>query len=195
MACILLAGALPGAHAAGAAVSDLVSGAATAQVAVEHSGAASASGKRSKSAATKLPRVTVTGAADAGAIETPRFPGTVPTIDAQQIATQINAVDVEDAVKYLPSLFVRKRNFGDTQPVLATRTWGVNSSVRSLVYVDGIPISALIANNNTLGAPRWGVISPQEIDHVDMLYGPYSAAYPGNSIGGVLRVIIAMKKA
>lgn len=141
---------------------------------------------RGAGSATRLPGVQVTGTADA--LETPRFPATVATVDAERIATQVNAVDVEDAVKYLPSLFVRKRNYGDTQPVLATRTWGVNSSARTLVYVDDIPISALIANNNTLGAPRWGVISPEQVDHVDMLYGPFSAAYSGNAIGGVLRI-------
>ncbi len=132
----------------------------------------------------KLPGVSVTG--QAAQSVTPTFPATTQTVTAEQIDQTINAVDVEDAVKYLPSLFVRKRNYGDTQPVLATRTWGVGSSARSLVYVDDIPISALIANNNTIGAPRWGVVAPDEIASVSMMYGPFSAAFPGNSIGGVL---------
>jgi iron complex outermembrane receptor protein len=136
--------------------------------------------------ATPLPDVAVQGTNDA--IESPAFPASTATIDAGEIDAKINAVDVEDAIKYLPSLFVRKRNYGDTQPVLATRTWGVGSSARSLVYVDDIPISALIANNNTIGAPRWGVVAPNEIERVTMLYGPFSAAYPGNSIGGVLHI-------
>ena len=62
----------------------------------------------------------------------------------------------------MPSLFVRKRNAGDTQPVLATRTSGVGASARSLVYADDILLSALIANNNTIGAPRWGLVAPEE---------------------------------
>ena len=49
------------------------------------------------------------------------------------------SIDTEDAVKYMPSLFVRKRNDGDNQPVLATRTWGLNSSARTLVYADDHP--------------------------------------------------------
>ena len=136
--------------------------------------------------ATPLPGVSVTG--DAAAIETPTFPATTATIDADKIETTINAIDVEDAVKYMPSLFVRKRNYGDTQPVLATRTWGLGSSARTLVYVDDILISALIANNNTIGAPRWGVVAPNEVERVTMLYGPFSAAYAGNSIGGVMHI-------
>jgi iron complex outermembrane receptor protein len=132
----------------------------------------------------KLPGVNVTG--QAGPAVTPAFPSTSATLNAEQIDRTINAVDVEDAIKYLPSLFVRKRNYGDTQPVLATRTWGVGSSARTLVYVDDVPISALIANNNTIGAPRWGIVSPDDIASVSFLYGPFSAAFAGNSLGGVL---------
>lgn len=189
LACVVAAGTVPPASAADADMGANAD-AASAPTTLQHSDAppapAAPAGKRATNAATTLPDVEVTGST--GALEMPRFPTTVTSIDAAQITTRINAVDVEDAVKYLPSLFVRKRNYGDTQPVLATRTWGVNSSARTLVYVDDIPISALIANNNTLGAPRWGVISPEQIDHVDMLYGPFSAAYAGNAMGGVLRI-------
>jgi iron complex outermembrane receptor protein len=119
-------------------------------------------------------------------------PQTIESIDQRKIEDTINIIDSGDAVKYLPSLFLRKRNAGDTQPTLATRMWGVNSSARSLVYVDDIPISALFSNNNTTGAPRWGLVSPEEIKGVDMLYGPFAAAYPGNSIGGVLLITTRM---
>jgi iron complex outermembrane receptor protein len=120
------------------------------------------------------------------------LPQTIETIDQKKIADTINIVDTEDALKYMPSLFVRKRNYGDTQPTFSTRTWGINSSARNLVYVDDIPISALIGNNNTNGAPRWGMVSPEEIKGLDMLYGPFAAAYPGNSMGGVLLITTRM---
>ena len=122
----------------------------------------------------------------------PRFPAVQVSVPAARIAATVNAVDVEDAAKYLPSVFIRKRNYGDTQPVLATRTWGVGSSARTLVYIDDIPISALIANNNTIGAPRWGMASPESIERIDMLYGPFSAEYAGNSMGGVMHIVTRM---
>lgn len=128
--------------------------------------------------------ITVTGTARPVATS----PQTLETIAADRIAETINALDTEDAVKYMPSLFVRKRNYGDTQPVLATRTWGVNSSARSLVYADDTLLTALVANNNTIGAPRWGLVTPEEIARVDVLYGPFAAEYPGNSMGAVLRI-------
>jgi iron complex outermembrane receptor protein len=134
-----------------------------------------------------LPAVSVTGST----VTVPdqfQLPQTASSVTAAQIDETINAVDVEDAVKYFPSIFVRKRNYGDNQPVLATRTWGVNSSARSLVYDDGVLLSALIANNNSIGAPRWGMVSPIEIESVDVLYGPFAAAYPGNSMGAVMEI-------
>ena len=111
---------------------------------------------------------------------------------AKQIEETINLKDPEDAVKYMPSLFVRKRNDGDNQAVLATRTWGLNSSARTLIYADDLLISALIGNNNSGASPHWNLVSPESIARIDFLNGPYAAAYPGNSMGGVLLITTKM---
>ncbi len=110
------------------------------------------------------------------------------SITSKQIDETINLKDPEDAVKYMPSLFVRKRNDGDNQAVLATRSWGLNSSARTLIYYDDLLISALIGNNNSGASPHWNLISPEAIGRIDFLNGPFAAAYPGNSIGGVLLI-------
>lgn len=109
-------------------------------------------------------------------------------VTAQKLQETVNIVDTADAVKYLPSLFVRKRNYGDNQSVLATRTWGLSSSARTLIYADDVLLSTLIGNNNGNASPRWGMVAPEEIARVDFLYGPFAAMYPGNSIGGVLQI-------
>jgi iron complex outermembrane receptor protein len=114
------------------------------------------------------------------------------SITAKQIDETINLKDPEDAVKYMPSLFVRKRNDGDNQAVLATRSWGLNSSARTLIYYDDLLISALIGNNNSGASPHWNLISPEAIARIDFLNGPFAAAYPGNSIGGVLLITSKM---
>jgi iron complex outermembrane receptor protein len=114
------------------------------------------------------------------------------SITSKQIDETINLKDPEDAVKYMPDLFVRKRNDGDNQAVLATRAWGLSSSARTLIYYDDLLVSALIANNNTNGSPHWNLISPEAIQRIDFLDGPFSAAYPGNSIGGVLLITSKM---
>ena len=115
-------------------------------------------------------------------------PNATASVDADTIARTTNAMNVEDTVKYLPSLIVRKRHIGDTQAPLATRTSGLGASARSLIYADGALLSALIGNNNTSASPRWSLVSPQEIARIDVLYGPFSAAYPGNSIGAVVNI-------
>jgi iron complex outermembrane recepter protein len=114
------------------------------------------------------------------------------SITAKQIDETINLKDPEDAVKYMPSLFVRKRNDGDNQAVLATRTWGLSSSARTLIYYDDLLVSALIGNNNSGASPHWNLISPEAIARIDFLDGPFAAAYPGNSIGGVLLITSKM---
>lgn len=110
------------------------------------------------------------------------------TLHAEQIARTVNAVTVEDTIRYLPNLLVRRRHIGDTQAPVTTRTSGVGASARSLVYADGVLLSALIGNNNSNASPRWSMVAPAEVEQVQVTYGPFSAAYPGNSIGAVIAI-------
>lgn len=121
-----------------------------------------------------------------------QLPQKTESITSKQIEETVNLKDTEDAIKYLPSLFVRKRNDGDNQAVLATRTWGVNSSARTLIYADDVLLSALIGNNNSNASPHWNLVAPELIERIDFLEGPFSAAYSGNSIGGVLLITTKM---
>ncbi|MBC7752222.1 MAG: TonB-dependent receptor [Candidatus Saccharibacteria bacterium] len=123
---------------------------------------------------------------------TRQFPATSASITAQQAATSINVVNTEDALKYLPNVLVRKRYIGDTNAPLATRTTGINGSARSLIFADDVLLSTLINNNNGNGSPQWFMVAPEEIARVDMLYGPYSAAYAGNSYGVVAEITTKM---
>jgi iron complex outermembrane recepter protein len=116
------------------------------------------------------------------------------SITQRRAEETVNLVDAEDAVKYLPSVFLRKRNNGDTQATLATRVWGTSSSARTLIFADGVPLTALIANNNTVGGPRWGLVAPPEVERIDMMMGPYSAAYAGNSMGAVMEITTRLPK-
>lgn len=124
-----------------------------------------------------------------------RIPTTLESSSAAQIETAINASDSEDALKYLPSLLVRKRYIGDyNHAVLSTRASGTGNSARSLVYADGVRLSNLLGNGAAF-APRWGLVTPEEIARVDVLYGPFSAAYPGNAVGAVVDFVTRMPSA
>lgn len=99
----------------------------------------------------------------------------------------INAVNVEDLMKYAPNFFVRKRFAGDDNAVVALRGANTVQSARTLVLVDGFVVSNLLGNRWDY-PPKWNVVGPAEVQQFDIVYGPYSARYGGNSMGGVISV-------
>jgi iron complex outermembrane receptor protein len=107
-----------------------------------------------------------------------QIPTTMESITREQVAQTVNATDSEDAIKYFPSLLVRKRYIGDyNHAVLSSRASGTGNSARSAVYADGVLLSNYLGNGATY-APRWMLVTPEEIERVDVMYGPFSAAYP-----------------
>src|SRR5579859_7820311 len=122
------------------------------------------------------------------------LPTTTESITADEIAKTINVLTPEDVLRYLPDVLIRQRHIGDTQAPVTTRTSGVGASARSLIYVDGVLISALIGNNNSTASPKWGLVAPDAIERVDVLYGPFAAQYAGNSIGSVIAFTTRMPR-
>ena len=114
-------------------------------------------------------------------------PATVETYDRQQIQDSVNAATPAQAMKYLPSIQVRERFIGDRNGIIATRTIGAISSAQSMLYADGILLSNLLGNSYSY-PPRWGMVSPEEIESISMMYGPFSSLYAGNSFGGVISI-------
>ncbi len=113
-------------------------------------------------------------------------------VTRSQIELQ-NAQTTEEVLKYQPSLQIRQRYVGDPNGVLGIRGADMFSTARSMVYADGLPLhNFLQASFN--GAPRWSLVGPNEIDSVDVVYGPFSAEYSGNSIGGVVNIKTRMPK-
>ncbi|WON72935.1 TonB-dependent receptor [Nitrosospira sp. Is2] len=104
-----------------------------------------------------------------------------------------NAQTTEEVLKYMPSLQIRQRYVGDPNGVLGIRGADMFSTARNMVYADGLPLhNFLQASFN--GAPRWSMVGPNEIDSVDIVYGPFSAEYSGNSIGGVVNIKTRMPR-
>jgi iron complex outermembrane recepter protein len=123
------------------------------------------------------------------------IPTTTESITAQKIEQTVNASDSEDALKYFPSLLVRKRYIGDyNHAMLSSRASGTGNPARSAVYADGVLLSNYLGNSVSLVSfpPRWGMVTPEEIERVDVMYGPFSAAYPGNSVGAVVDYVTRM---
>lgn len=102
-----------------------------------------------------------------------------------ELIESTNVINTEDAVKYLPSVQIRKRYIGDRNAIVSSRNSGTLDSARSLVYADNVLVSNLLGNSYAF-APRWWFVMPQEIERVDVSYGAHSAAYPGNAVGVVM---------
>ena len=137
--------------------------------------------------------VTITGAQPTS-LPT-QIPTTMDGITGKQMEETINATDSEDALKYCPSLLVRRGYIGDYKhAILSSRASGTGNSARSAVYADGILLSNFLGNGvGGLGfPPRWGLVTPEEIERVDAMYGPFSAAYPGNIVGAVVDYVTHM---
>ena len=109
----------------------------------------------------------------------------------QEDMVSINATTTEDLVKYEPSIVIRKRYIGDSNGTLGLRGSNMFATPRSMVFADGVPLHYLLQTRWS-GAPRWTMVSASEIAQVEILYGPFSAEYSGNSMGGVILIETAI---
>ncbi len=138
----------------------------------------------------EMPEMTVTDKSDS------LFPNTSKatpsyTIDAVDVRTKVNATTVEDTLRYSPGVLIRKRYMGDPNGTLGIRGSNSFQTAHSMVYGDGMPLHNPLRTTFS-GAPRWSMVSPSEIEYSEVLYGPFSAQYSGNSMGGVVNLITKM---
>jgi iron complex outermembrane receptor protein len=103
----------------------------------------------------------------------------------------INAATTEDLVKFEPSLVIRRRYIGDANGTLGIRGSNMFQTPRSMVFADGVPLHYLLQSRWS-GAPRWTMVSASEIAQVEVIYGPFSAEYSGNAMGGVVAIETAI---
>ena len=97
----------------------------------------------------------------------------------------INVTTVEDVIAYEPSVIVRRRFIGDPNGTLGIRGSNQFQTTHAMVFADGVPLHYLL-DTSFNGAPRWSLVAPDEIVGTEILYGPFSAEYSGNSMGGVI---------
>ena len=129
----------------------------------------------------KLEQITVRGKRG---LDHPEVPAVVESITAEDIK-KINVVGVEDVVKYQPGLYVRKLGQAPTNAPLLIRSASTRMTPRALVIADDLLLSNFLAAGHSYG-PRWFMVAPEEIERIDVIYGPYSALYSGNALAGAL---------
>ncbi len=141
-------------------------------------------------ATTRLPIVPVV--ASEAEDRPPARLGVEVVIDRQRLDAA-NTVTTADALRYAPNLTIRSRYIGDRNAIIGGRAAGTLQSARSLVYADGLLLSDFL-DSGYANPPRWDLVGVGEIDRVEVLYGPYSARYPGNSLGTTVIVHTRMPR-
>ena len=114
------------------------------------------------------------------------YPSPSNVVSSEQLESLITPT-VEDVINYQPSAVVRKRFIGDSNGTLGLRGANMFQTARSLVYADGVPLHNPLRTRWN-GAPRWSLVAPEEIESAEIIYGPFSAEYSGNSMGGVVKL-------
>ncbi|QPF76166.1 TonB-dependent receptor [Roseateles sp. DAIF2] len=141
--------------------------------------AAGAAAADEPTAGARLDAVQVHGSRSPGQLD-PDLPSTLVGKSAEALLEQQNVFNPEDALRNLPNLTLRKRYSGDRNALLAGRSFSSLQAQRALVQMDGYLLSNFLYR---FDAPRWNMIAPEEIERVDVAYGPFSALYAGNSMG------------
>ena len=108
------------------------------------------------------------------------------TITAKQ-ARGINVTTTEDIIAHEPSLVIRKRYIGDANGTIGIRGSNMFQTTRTMVTADGLPLHYFLQTSYS-GSPRWSLIGSDEVEKAEVIYGPFSAEYGGNSMGGVVKL-------
>jgi len=128
----------------------------------------------------KLEKVIVTGEREEDVVEAPAAAKVPAVVDSTTKAEleKITVLTTDDTLRYKPGMYVRKLYPGGSVP-LSIR--GTHPFVpRTVVLTDGIRLSDYTSS----GSVKWSQVAPEEIERIDVIYGPYSAMYSGFALGG-----------
>ncbi len=117
-----------------------------------------------------------------------------PAVTQQILADDLRALNLTSTVSALrnfPNVFIRERFIGDKNALMSIRGTTNRQPGRTLVYADGELLSNFLGTGFG-NSPRWFLVAPEELEKVAVIYGPFSALYPGNSIGGTVLITTRM---
>ena len=116
------------------------------------------------------------------------FDQKAPAVTQQVLGSdlkELNLATTVGALRNLPNLFIRERFIGDKNSPVGIRGTSNRQTGRTVVLADGVLLSNFLGTGFG-NSPRWFLIAPEEIEKAAVIYGPFSALYPGNSIGGTV---------
>jgi len=125
----------------------------------------------------ELPEVEIAG-------RRPQLPATTPAsisiITAAEIAA-MGALTVADALRVLPEVLVRSTGGPGSLTTMSIRG---SPSTQTLVLLDGVPL-----NRPDQASVDLSTLPIQQVDHIEVLRGSFSAIYGSATIGGVVNIV------
>ncbi len=110
------------------------------------------------------------------------IPAAVKLFTSEQIE-EIPATAIDDILATDASIIVDRKN-GIFSKNASINMRGLNSSARTLVMLDGMPL-----NKADGGGVNYNRLNVESIERIEVVKGPGSALYGGNAMGGVINVI------
>ncbi|WP_022854250.1 TonB-dependent receptor [Thermodesulfatator atlanticus] len=102
------------------------------------------------------------------------------TIITKKDMEQKRLMTIDEALKNEAGVYLR-RTKGLMDSLASITLRGIPYQKRTLVLLDGVPI-----NEGYEGGVSWGVLSTQDVSHIEVVRGPYSSLWGGNAMGGVV---------
>lgn len=110
------------------------------------------------------------------------IPAAVKVFTSEQIE-EMPMTSIDDILSTDASINVDRKN-GIFSKNASVNMRGLNSSARTLVMLDGVPL-----NKADGGGVNWNRINPESVDRIEIIKGPGSALYGGNAMGGVVNIL------
>lgn len=110
------------------------------------------------------------------------LPASVRLITAEQIK-EMPSTAIDDLLRTEAGINVDRKN-GIFSKNASVTMRGLNSSARTLVMLDGVPL-----NKADGGGVNWNRINTESVERLEVIKGPGSAMYGGNAMGGVINII------
>jgi len=110
------------------------------------------------------------------------IPQRVDKIDQQDIES-IPASNTDNLLKMVPGVIVN-RSWGIFSRNASVTMRGMPGSSRSLILLDGVPI-----NKTAGGTVNWHMVTPDEIERIEVVKGPGSSLYGMNAMAGTINII------
>ncbi len=110
------------------------------------------------------------------------IPGSLAVIDRKTIES-LPVQNSDEILKYVANVYVN-RSWGVFSQNSSVTMRGLDASERVLVLLDGVPL-----NKSAGGSINWHLISPHNIERIEVLKGAASAMYGNNAMAGVINII------